>query len=417
MPFAPVRLPSGRWQGGFRHPVTRRKVTRTFDYQYEAEGWSITAEERARAAGAEGAREVPPAPPPEPMRWTGPSVADYGYRYLDRRRGTLERATREKYDAWLSGLGREVRAGSAPLGAVPMGLLTREAVQDWIAHSRDAGVGVPTINGRLRLLRMLYADLLDSDEPPAVRNPTRGLDFLTEDQDPVRDLAEEEVDSLLAHAPAQLASAALVALDAGLRWQEAYALRASAVKGSYLLVSHVIVRGQAELRAFTKGKRVRAVPTTDRLAGALEPLVTQAQRRGGRDALLFPAVGDPERTRKDRRADLVAGRIPWQYANHRKREWLPTLLSMGAAEEEWKETGRTRADGQPILQRRLVAAEFGFHALRHTYGSRLAAAGVPRHEIAELMGHADERMTGNYIHAGVDGRRLELVRQALGRAS
>ena len=50
-----------------------------------------------------------------------------------------------------------------------------------------------------------------------------------------------------------------------------------------------------------------------------------------------------------------------------------------------------------------------FHDLRHTYGSRLAGAGVPRSEIATLMGHADESTTAIYIHTGDDGRRLQLV--------
>lgn len=41
----------------------------------------------------------------------------------------------------------------------------------------------------------------------------------------------------------------------------------------------------------------------------------------------------------------------------------------------------------------------GFHILRHTYGSRLAMAGVPMAVIAEALGHADERITRkHYAH-------------------
>lgn len=40
-----------------------------------------------------------------------------------------------------------------------------------------------------------------------------------------------------------------------------------------------------------------------------------------------------------------------------------------------------------------------FHILRHTYGSLLAAAGVPLHVIAAALGHADTRMTArHYAH-------------------
>jgi integrase len=41
----------------------------------------------------------------------------------------------------------------------------------------------------------------------------------------------------------------------------------------------------------------------------------------------------------------------------------------------------------------------GFHILRHTYGSRLAMAGVPIAVIAEALGHSDERITRkHYAH-------------------
>ena len=44
-------------------------------------------------------------------------------------------------------------------------------------------------------------------------------------------------------------------------------------------------------------------------------------------------------------------------------------------------------------------APIGFHILRHTYGSRLAMAGVPLAVIAEALGHSDERITRkHYAH-------------------
>jgi integrase len=44
-------------------------------------------------------------------------------------------------------------------------------------------------------------------------------------------------------------------------------------------------------------------------------------------------------------------------------------------------------------------AHVGFHILRHTYGSRLAMAGVPMAVIAEALGHSDERITRkHYAH-------------------
>jgi len=430
MAYTSRQLPSGTWRAGFRHPVTGRHVWATkdehgrkFAYEWEADAWAVTAEERAQRAASDpdAPATVVSAPAPTPPKWIGQTVGEYGEAYLARRAGHVERATRDKYAAHLSGLAVRVSEDAAPPAEVPMGLLTKTAVEQWVTDSTAAGVGRPSINGRLRFLRQVYADLLDADDLPAeaavLRDPTRGIKYLTEDQDPDYVLTDaEEVEFLAAAAERspQLATAALVALYAGLRWQEVYALRASAVDGDYLVVSHVIERGRVELRAFTKGKKPRVVPMPGHLREALAPFVKAARKRGP-DALLFPAQGDPGRVRRDRRDDLLAGRIAWGYSNHRKREWLPVLFAIDAAREEFTDTGRTRRDGSPILQRRLVDPAYGFHALRHTYGSRLAAEGGARSEIARLMGHADERTTGRYIHAGDDGRRLSLVEGALGK--
>jgi len=71
----------------------------------------------------------------------------------------------------------------------------------------------------------------------------------------------------------------------------------------------------------------------------------------------------------------------------------------------------TRADGSPWATshqvRRMKAASTAaklkptvrFHELRHTYASVLAQKGVPLHVIAEVLGHADTRMTKrHYAH-------------------
>tara|TARA_B100000315_G_C14530181_1_gene565765 strand:- start:68 stop:1120 length:1053 start_codon:yes stop_codon:yes gene_type:complete len=50
--------------------------------------------------------------------------------------------------------------------------------------------------------------------------------------------------------------------------------------------------------------------------------------------------------------------------------------------------------------------DFRFHDLRHTFGSRLAQAGVDINTIARLMGHKDLKMTQRYIHHTVDSLRV-----------
>jgi integrase len=71
---------------------------------------------------------------------------------------------------------------------------------------------------------------------------------------------------------------------------------------------------------------------------------------------------------------------------------------------------------RPMTQTCLAAGvdQAGFHILRHTYGSRLAMAGVPMAVIAEALGHADERITRkHYAHLAPSYVR-DAVRNGLG---
>ena len=49
--------------------------------------------------------------------------------------------------------------------------------------------------------------------------------------------------------------------------------------------------------------------------------------------------------------------------------------------------------------------DFRFHDLRHTFGTRLANAGVDVVKIKELMGHASIVTTMRYIHETDQGKR------------
>jgi integrase len=406
MAFAPRPLPSGRYQSGFRHPVTKRHITKTFDYEWEAEAWAVHEESKAlemiTAPEVTGAAVIGVTP----AVWHGPTIADYGRAYLDRRAGMLARNTRNKYASFLTGMATPV-GKTGDLTAHPIGTLKRAEVEQWITDSINAGVGRPTINGRLSLLRQLYADLTADGDAPIQRDPTHGIKKLTEDLDDDRILKPSEEVRLLAAADDQLRLAILVALDAGLRWQEVYALRAGAIfsiegpdkqtEADFISV-HRVIDGN-EIRAYPKGKRKRNVATTLRLAEALAEVIKDKDD----DDPLFPG----------------AGGNPVDYDNWSKRVWAPTLYRVGLAERIEVPTSPLRVRktgpnaGTPIMQVR-YQPEIGFHGLRHTYGSRLAAKGVPTREIARLMGHAQFRTTERYIHAGDDGRRLSLVREVLG---
>jgi Phage integrase family len=59
-----------------------------------------------------------------------------------------------------------------------------------------------------------------------------------------------------------------------------------------------------------------------------------------------------------------------------------------------------------------------FHDLRHTFGTRMAAVGVPMRTLQEWMGHADFKTTLIYADYSPDERReRELIGQAFATGS
>ena len=62
--------------------------------------------------------------------------------------------------------------------------------------------------------------------------------------------------------------------------------------------------------------------------------------------------------------------------------------------------------------RRAGLAEARFHDLRHTFGTRMAAAGVPLRTLQEWMGHRDFKTTLIYADYQPDAHERELVRRA-----
>jgi integrase len=302
-------------------------------------------------------------------------MAAHAQAWLARRRGGLEPQTHHNYVSVV----RQVTASS--LGPLRVDAIRRADIETWRTTALDAGAGRPALNARLKVVKMVLADAVANGLADA--NPAAGLGNLNVNGGPDRTLSRDEEAAVLAAAPAELVTPILAALDAGLRWQEVYALDAAAVRADgFLSVDKAVVRSGggrigATIKRYPKGGRWRVVPiATPRLAAALTEAAEAARAARGRDGLLFP-----------NRFGAVT-----KYQTHRATLWLPTVAAAG------------------------IANPPGFHGLRHTYGSRLAAAGVPRSEIAVLMGHADEATTKRYIHAGDDGRRLALVRDALAAA-
>lgn len=58
-----------------------------------------------------------------------------------------------------------------------------------------------------------------------------------------------------------------------------------------------------------------------------------------------------------------------------------------------------------------------FHDLRHTFGTRMAAAGVPLRTLQEFMGHRDLATTQRYVDYAPSAHEVELVAAAFARGA
>jgi Phage integrase family/Transposase len=86
---------------------------------------------------------------------------------------------------------------------------------------------------------------------------------------------------------------------------------------------------------------------------------------------------------------------------------LAKLLAAGTLDSVWMPDERTR-----VMRRRLAR-----RSLRHTFGTRMAAAGVPMRTLQEWMGHRDLATTQIYADYAPSAREVEMVAAAFARGS
>jgi integrase len=120
----------------------------------------------------------------------------------------------------------------------------------------------------------------------------------------------------------------------------------------------------------------RAIPMPDIVAGHLDRLYKQSERQGDGD-LVFgdPVTGEP-------------------LGHRRMYERLRAALRAAGLDET-----------------------FGFHTLRHSYGTALAAKGVPMRTIQEWMGHRDIQTTQRYADYCPNPGERDIVEAAFARGT
>ena len=248
----------------------------------------------------------------------------------------------------------------------PLGTITTEQLERYLAEQRAAGLSPATIARRVAAIRSFFRHQallgLRTDNPAAELALPRRTRTLPRTLSPAE--AERLVEAANGTTPRDLRDRALVELlyGAGLRVSEAVGLHKSSVDLDARL-----------LRCIGKGSKERVVPIGRHAAQSL-------------------------------RRYLSRGR-PFLDARHRPELFLNA-----------KGGGLTRAGVFLILRR--LATKAGLepervhpHLLRHSFATHLLEGGADLRSVQEMLGHADLATTELYTHVS-DRRRRELYFQA-----
>jgi integrase len=283
------------------------------------------------------------------------TVAIAGERYIAHLRALgRRRTTLMDYDSYL-------RVHLAPFfGTTPLEEIDEDDVDALIAYERSEGKAPKSIRNWVGFLHSIFAY---AEKRKWTRgNPCKLVDLpAVGGADPdIRFLDQGELEAVLQAVPADSLGPTdwalyLTAAMTGLRQGELLALRWRDIDWSArkIRVRQSYVRGEY---GQPKSKRSsRGVPLATRVARELERLFCHSAHQTD-DALVF---GHPELGR------------PLDRSKVRKRF-------------------------RKAVQRAGARPDIRFHDLRHTFGTRMAAAGVPLRTLQEWMGHRDIKTTQIY---------------------
>jgi integrase len=201
-----------------------------------------------------------------------------------------------------------------------------------------------TVNREIMLLSAVFREAFLREYVD--RNPVRGVKPLAELNRRVRYLSPDEEKKLLSACALHLRPIVVTAIHSGMRRGELLGLLWGDIDFDQRLV-----RVRAET---SKTHKQRYIPMNDTLHATLKEIAPDDDRWGADRPVFAHSDGT------------------------KKRQTVGTGFE-GAC-------------------KRAVIVDFHFHDLRHTFASRLVQAGVPLNRVAELLGHADLKMTLRYAH-------------------
>jgi integrase len=305
------------------------------------------------------------------------TLEEVAARYLDHSARIGRKASTRK------NIESEVRVHMAPFfHGRALDAIRPEDVIDFVAVLEGKCLAPKSIRNVVATLSALFNFAKAPLRRWATTNPCEGVDLpAVEDVSEIRFLTLEEVDVLVdAARPGefQATDAAMyrTAAMTGLRQGELLALRWRDVGWE---AQRVRVRQNYVLGEFgtPKSRRsTRSVPMADEVAGELDRLY-KTSRWQGEDDLVFahPEHGGP----------LYKAGVLRRY--------------------------------QKALKAALLDESHVFHDLRHTFGTQMAAAGVPMRTVQEWMGHRDITTTQRYADYAPSAREADMVAAAFARGT
>jgi integrase len=286
----------------------------------------------------------------------------------------------------------------APVGKVPVKLLTADHIEDALRAMERRKLAPATINRVRTTLHTIFARA-----PKAMwsgPNPIKEVRRRAIPKKIRATLAAKEVPLLLAHVPVDWRNLFAAALYTGLRKGELFGLRKSDVD----LRHRVIVVAHSYDRDTTKGGHADVIP----ISVPLLPYLIEALDSSSSD-YVFPA---PDGSMRSKEAD------PQKVLRH-------ALARAGLVEayehicrrcKANDRAGHTRRFSDDAIRRceacgmrcwpRAVPRAMRFHDLRHSTATLLLRAGVDLHRVQRILRHKDVKLTvGTYGHLLVDDLR------------
>lgn len=371
------KLPSGLWAATVHTPTGR--VSESHELQSVITKWAGDLEADIRRG-----EFLDP-------RLAKKTLGEVWDKYSPSRR--LEKASRARDEStW--------RTWVAPRWAkVPVGAILKPDVQTWINELEQRQIGGWTIIAALNVMKSacelaVDAGMLRANPARRVRGPVPPAHVdrvLTADEEL---LILERLDELF---PGRRDARIFVEtiLDSGGRWEDIAAVKREAVnlKEGLISLGPVMERG-GTIRSYPKGARSRGdagfrdVAVSDELLARLKPVVLATEP----GTVVFTAP--------------AGGHI--LYPTWRSRVWVPTVR-VPVLDGRGKPV--KDGDGKPVWRPLVDEPLPTPHDLRHTFGTRLAEAGVQLHDRMAAMGHDDVRSGMRYTHSGA--KRHDRVRAAL----